>query len=954
MFGAGQFTERERDVDVVILGTGLTNCVLAAALSRVGKRVLHLDANHVYGGYWSSLSYKSLKDWAASLSDDHASSSSKTSRGGPLQSGRPDAFAFRYDVSYLPKAGDEDTSTPDESAEEGQHQPRIEEKQPSADEERADSGAGANEEDSKKEKNPSDAWARNAQSSIRLDYSAADDFRQVSFALDPWRSRPGTEEDSCTKVPWTGANVEDCSGPSDEAAAAPGRAERSDDLLERKSNAFSIDLIPRLMFAKSRFVSLAVESSVSRYLEFQGLKPPLTLWTPPKNSSGGGGNFLVVPTSKQLVFQDQQLTLLEKRSLMKFIQNVASEGAVSFQSAAQMGSDKSEVLRKRARDLLGTGDGAEVVSSEAPVVSSRAETVGASSSGVWVPTINNSVRETSLLTTPADERTTTTGSSSSAAGSSARSARTAAARARAGRGARGTTAGMINDPSKQANTGPSSSSNDQLPDWDCAPTNFLGYLALELCSERLRDYVLYGICLVQDRQEALELSVKQGLHRLHRFIQSLALFGRDQPFLYPMYGTADVGQAFTRLAALHETVYALQVSVAEVLMGGPSGRAQEQKKGKTSGTAGNGGGQAGKDERKTEKTSSEEAGRMEGAARLLGVRTTSGDLVRCKKLVVSPEYRCSDLIEERCSSTQGEEVFTLRLVIITTAPLLLPEGFGVCVALPLNNESSSETLSPVQILQLDASCGSTPDGYIILHFSQVFRLPKNSPQPQTLITAALDRLESLAKTMLRAGQPNEIPCLARTRFCHRTDTHFVSKVPNLFVSQNPGSALLLLDSDRPDSELEEAERLFRAILSDPDPTTTTDATAPFLPKPGYIATEEKREADANPDVFASKVDAAMEALEDGGKKNPRGGGESHSEKQLSPSDGVVGAEVESRVDGGNGGAESRGEEGGVISSPVGGDELEQDVVGKSADHVGEEASTDIGGSPSLEQEEGVE
>jgi len=45
----------EDTYDVIILGTGLTECVLSGLLSVDGKKVLHLDANDYYGGACSSL-----------------------------------------------------------------------------------------------------------------------------------------------------------------------------------------------------------------------------------------------------------------------------------------------------------------------------------------------------------------------------------------------------------------------------------------------------------------------------------------------------------------------------------------------------------------------------------------------------------------------------------------------------------------------------------------------------------------------------------------------------------------------------------------------------------------------------------------------------------------------------------------------------------------------------------
>ncbi|WFC94374.1 hypothetical protein MBRA1_001004 [Malassezia brasiliensis] len=52
--------------DVLILGTGVPEAVLSAALSRAGKRVIHVDAHDYYGSDWASLTLKELLAWAQS------------------------------------------------------------------------------------------------------------------------------------------------------------------------------------------------------------------------------------------------------------------------------------------------------------------------------------------------------------------------------------------------------------------------------------------------------------------------------------------------------------------------------------------------------------------------------------------------------------------------------------------------------------------------------------------------------------------------------------------------------------------------------------------------------------------------------------------------------------------------------------------------------------------------
>eukprot|EP00941_MAST-03F_sp_MAST-3F-sp1_P001653 g1653.t1 len=51
-------------VDVVILGTGLIESILAGALARVGKKVLHIDSNDFYGGKATSFTFDQILNWA--------------------------------------------------------------------------------------------------------------------------------------------------------------------------------------------------------------------------------------------------------------------------------------------------------------------------------------------------------------------------------------------------------------------------------------------------------------------------------------------------------------------------------------------------------------------------------------------------------------------------------------------------------------------------------------------------------------------------------------------------------------------------------------------------------------------------------------------------------------------------------------------------------------------------
>ena len=53
---------------VVVLGTGLTECILSGLLSVEGKKVLHMDRNDYYGGDSASLNLTQVRALYSPLS----------------------------------------------------------------------------------------------------------------------------------------------------------------------------------------------------------------------------------------------------------------------------------------------------------------------------------------------------------------------------------------------------------------------------------------------------------------------------------------------------------------------------------------------------------------------------------------------------------------------------------------------------------------------------------------------------------------------------------------------------------------------------------------------------------------------------------------------------------------------------------------------------------------------
>lgn len=78
----------------------------------------------------------------------------------------------------------------------------------------------------------------------------------------------------------------------------------------KNSRKFNIDLTPKLLFAAGKLVDLLVSSNICRYAEFRAIDRISTLYN---------GELLNVPSSRTDVFNTKDLSIVEKRLLMKLL-----------------------------------------------------------------------------------------------------------------------------------------------------------------------------------------------------------------------------------------------------------------------------------------------------------------------------------------------------------------------------------------------------------------------------------------------------------------------------------------------------------------------------------------------------------------------------------------------------------------------------------------------------------
>ncbi|KAI8146072.1 GDP dissociation inhibitor [Fennellomyces sp. T-0311] len=247
----------ETDFDVIVLGTGLIESVVAGSLARAGKKVLHLDSNDHYGSNWSVFGFKELLRWEQRLKQDRSSSENKASEidyhKNYSSNYRNVTFKLYEQPSIDPPSSELDNST--ELLE--------------------------------------DAVREKLKSLLSIDNSA--DKVLIEGAIE--------KEAKALLEEREGASIN----------LQPSLS-RLNVLLSamRASRSYNLDLTPKLLSCNGELVEILIRSGVGRYLEFKGVDDIGIYDNDEKRLDR-------VPSSKQDVFTNKAISLVDKRKLMRFL-----------------------------------------------------------------------------------------------------------------------------------------------------------------------------------------------------------------------------------------------------------------------------------------------------------------------------------------------------------------------------------------------------------------------------------------------------------------------------------------------------------------------------------------------------------------------------------------------------------------------------------------------------------
>ncbi|EPR58075.1 hypothetical protein TGME49_320750 [Toxoplasma gondii ME49] len=648
--------------DVLVVGTGLSACLCAAALARRGARVVQVEESANYGGAYQSLRLHELIDWASAGEAERTNEDSMEGPGVELQT--PEQPLLVLEENTEENAVCLSCRVAAERLKEDPPRPKGE----------LNVGACRT------------APQRECLTTNYIDKRATEPFlspaqfqprgapgggfgnffsRQISFfpfakdlKLSPGARAPCLASGSDIRGVRTppapprsssghGANVGDRAIPGSTEADgdrdAWRRRIRNELLKPSTSNGFNVDLLPRILYSSSPVVNILVESGAARYLEFRPLEAPVyvaDLELDKENfaqetqdgertdaTRGGDGDAAAggrtekrtrpsCTEHRSFSVEPREVTGRQDGSECHEVKR-RKTGTSGLDGTSRLSSQKSSSTKQVCAPLSGRAGTQQGEHDRPPHLTLEA-----------VPLSRGSIFGSSLLTLR-EKRTLMKfvsrvatqflspqflsaahcwGRKESAAKKNDREAASLSG-SHSKDIARGVPAGS----GLQIEAGGSEGEQNRNFEDEGSPLHWEAFLRQHDLTDRLQRYVTFGVCLsecpflgtpaaekspsvvssstqsvsalsggkpymtgsslphigeVNSLGNSLVWTASEGERRLELFVQSVGAYSRqtasDGAWLYPLFGTSDLPQAFARVASLSEAICMLRAGIQEI------------------------------------------------------------------------------------------------------------------------------------------------------------------------------------------------------------------------------------------------------------------------------------------------------------------------------------------------------------------------------------------------------
>ncbi|MBN3281815.1 RAE1 geranylgeranyltransferase, partial [Polyodon spathula] len=297
------------EFEVLIVGTGLPESIIAAACSRIGQKVLHVDRSAYYGGNWASFTFSGLLSWIEEHKQEARNKDEVKEWKDKIQEGEEAILLNTADKTitnvevFCFASQDSEDNIQEEGVLQLKHDSSV-------------TAPGTEEDGGSSEDCPGQqiqATVINTVESSPSEDPVRSDSQASAQATD---DAPSTQEENHGNLCSAESDKQE-SGVTEHVSASPA-SECTDgkkkkitySQIVKEGRRFNVDLTSKLLYAKGSLVDLLIKSNVSRYAEFKNVTRILTYQN---------GKVEQVPCSRADVFASKQLTVVEKRMLMKFL-----------------------------------------------------------------------------------------------------------------------------------------------------------------------------------------------------------------------------------------------------------------------------------------------------------------------------------------------------------------------------------------------------------------------------------------------------------------------------------------------------------------------------------------------------------------------------------------------------------------------------------------------------------
>lgn len=293
------------EFDVVIIGTGLPESILAAACSRSGQRVLHIDSRSYYGGNWASFTFSGLLSWLKEYQQNSDIGDKSTTTWQDLIHETEEAIALHKKDETIQHTevfcyASQDMDDNIEEIDGLQKNPSL-----------VASGTLTKPLDSAclSEETHSLYGTSYGMSVKDTPKTDGEILLEVTGIEETQVKEKYCGDKTCIHT-IAGGDKDENKPIVEDNTDRPKRNRITYSQIVKEGRKFNIDLVSKLLYSQGLLIDLLIKSNVSRYAEFKNVTRILTFRE---------GKVEQVPCSRADVFNSKELTMVEKRILMKFL-----------------------------------------------------------------------------------------------------------------------------------------------------------------------------------------------------------------------------------------------------------------------------------------------------------------------------------------------------------------------------------------------------------------------------------------------------------------------------------------------------------------------------------------------------------------------------------------------------------------------------------------------------------